>query len=115
MFELMNCGHKAGSPVVLHNGYTACNRCARADAEAAITHRLPRAVVWLDGSRVCAGKRDAFRLGTVVSRTVNSGAQTPTGGRFTSDRMTIVDRNGGKWFANGKSGAPCGFVTLRRA
>lgn len=109
-----NCGHieRALWLITNRHGYTSCLACSDRDTAACL----------VGGSRVegrLAGTRvvslTGLPVGTVVERVSNTGSKTPTRGRYASDRMTVVDIFGNRWYANGPKDGPDGQVILRRA
>lgn len=109
-----NCGHRNTLGMTDHRGYKWCARCGARDAEAGIRFGN-RAVVELDEGAVL--NWDFSVIGTVVERVQRGLSLTPTGGRYASDRMTIVDKlEGNRWYANGpKTDDGNGPIVLRRA
>jgi hypothetical protein len=110
---MANCGHFRNARDIFtdYYGYTWCVYCADDDTDIAVS----------DCARLSARVRDTrvysltgLPLGVVSERVTNSGARTPTNGRYSSDRMTVRDRFGGTWYANGPKDASKSIV-LRRA
>lgn len=112
MNEVLNCGH-AGYKNVSPLCYSACDECHREDVKNVLKFSN-RAYGYLNGMSVIDAL--GFRLGTVVEKVTNPNAKTPTGGKYTSVKMTIRDLSGQKWFANGpKSDSDSDLVILRKA
>lgn len=116
--SIANCGHRVNRRYIVtdYKGYTACVFCADDDTDTAlkfcnrITAKLsqPRG-----GMPTRVYSLSNVIIGTVVERIWNTGARTPTGGKYASDRMTIQDTNGHAWYANAsKDDNP---IIMRRA
>lgn len=107
-----DCGHNTRNSWIVTDryGYTKCLACSDIDTAVAVgfSNRLEGR---LNDGRVLS--LTGLPLGTIVSRTTNTGARTPTGGRYESDRMTIRDPFGGTWYANAPKDSD--RIIMRRA
>jgi hypothetical protein len=97
--QLANCGHTtaSGRIVVDNHGYTSCVFCYDDDTEVAL-QASNRVVVRLKGHKVYSLSKAI--VGSVTERVMNTGARTPTGGRYASDRLTVRDRFGNTWYGS---------------
>lgn len=93
-----NCGH-SGNPTVITDGYgySSCIACRSLDDQIGVMY-CARLSAALDGQRVRA--LSGLLVGTVIERVTNTGARTPTKGKYQSDKLTVRDRLGGTWYAN---------------
>lgn len=112
---IANCGHRVDKlawVIADRYSYTKCLACSDRDSAVAILY-AGRLEARVTGWRVVS--LTGLPVGTVVERVSNDGARTPTKGKYKSDRMTVQDIFGNKWYANGPKNGLDGHIILRRA
>lgn len=113
--QTANCGHTMAAHRIVSDwyGYSWCVFCSMDDSEAALLacNRLSAKLKGETSIYTVCG----IKLGVVSERVTNNGARTPTHGKYSSDRMTVLTYDGSTWYANAPKAGSGNLIVLRRA